>query len=363
MTMEDLLKQYSAFQPVFLQRGQGVEGTVLSIGEKEILLDLGAKSEAVLNRKEVTNEVKEGDKIQIYVVDLESESGQIIVSTNKNVKADTDKHGFSSSNRRDGKRRPSDRDNVWGRFVQLRDHKTQLSGTVTEVNKGGLIIEVDGIRGFLPSSQLSLNQKLDSDLTGQSLQLVVIEVDRANNRLIFSQKGLLELSSETFKEYKTGSKVVATIKSIQPFGVILEVANNIKGLVVISDLTWEKVEDPTRLFKVDQEVEAVVMSQDISLGKLNLSLKQLSEDPFTKVAEDYQIEDTITGIVTSITPQGVVVTLKAGVEGFIPSSKIEAGANYEVGKKVNLLVDSIDKNRRQILLSPLITTTKDLIYK
>lgn len=359
MTMEELLKQNSSSQPISLQRGQGVEGTVISVSDKEVLLDLGAKAEAVLNKKEAGIDVKEGDKLQVYVVELESESGQIIVSTNKNIKLDTGR----SPRDRDGKRKPSDRDNVWNKFIQLKDQKTQLSGTVTEVNKGGLIIEVDGIRGFLPSSQLSLNQTLEEELAGQSLQLVIIEVDRTNNRLIFSQKGLLQLTSEDLSNFKSGSKVKAVIKSLQPFGVVVKIDDKVKGLIAINDLSWEKVEDPKKLFKIDQEVEAAIINQDLSLGKLNLSLKQLSEDPFTKVASEYEVEDTVTGTIVSTTPQGVNVTLKDGVEGFIPASKLEDGIKYESGQKVNLLVDSIDKSRRQIVLSPLITTTKDLIYK
>lgn len=355
-TMEKLLASLEK-KPISLSRGQEVEGEVVAVADKEIILDLGAKSEGVLNKRDLLSlEVQSlniGDKIRAFVIDSESDSGQVILSTKQASPKLSGSRPHSAS---------------WNRFILARDHQTKLSGQVIEVNKGGLIIEIDGIRGFLPNSQVGfelISKAKDgmSSLAGENLTVGVIEVDINNNRLIFSQKG--QLSQEVKKkleEFEVGQKIKGKVIAVMPFGLFIDL-NGIGGLVFIGDVSWERQEDLNALFKIGQEIEAVVLSKDEDFGRVNLSIKQLQKDPLESIAEKYQADDVVKAIVSSVSDSGVVFKLEDGVEGFIPSSKLDTDSKYEVGQAVSVLVDSIDKSKRRVNLSPFVTTTKGLIYK
>ncbi len=166
---------------------------------------------------------------------------------------------------------------------------------------------------------------------------------------------------ENLKKYQVGQKATGKIVAVLPFGLVISV-DGMEGLVFISDVSWEKVEDLSTLFKVEQEVEVVVTGADTELGRLNLSIKQLTEDPFTKIKEKYQPDDVVKGEVVQISTEGVKIKLDSGIEGLIPASKM--GTNtYEAGKLVTVLVDNVDLRKRVINLAPMITSTTDLIYK
>ncbi len=201
------------------------------------------------------------------------------------------------------------------------------------------------------------------NLIGQTLSLNVIEVDPQDNKLIFSQRG--QVSDEVkdkLKEFKSGQKVPGKIVAVLPFGLVVDV-NGSEGLVFIADVSWEKVEDLSKMFKVGQDLQVSVMGIDEELGRLNLSLKQLVEDPFAKLVGKYPADEVVKGEVVSVSDAGVVFKLEESVEGLLPASKMEAGVSYEAGKSMNVLVDSVDAARRKINLAPFITTTEGLIYK
>lgn len=351
VTMEELLASQTK-KLITLFRGQQVEGEVIYTSDKEITLDLGAKSEGILQKKEINQDVKLGDKIKVFVSLPENESGQAVVSTNP-ISKQAASRGKGIS---------------WDKFIQAQNQKTKLSATVVEVNKGGLIVEVEGVRGFLPNSQVGFEllsksgQGMES-LIGQTLSLTVIEVDQGNNKLIFTQRGQVsDEARQKLKEFKVGTKAQGKIVAVLPFGLVVNIAGS-EGLVFISDVAWEKVEDLTQLFKVGQEIKVVVTGIDEDLGRLNLSIKQLTEDPFAKLVDKYPADEVVKGEVVSVTEAGVVFKLEEGVEGLLPAAKMEPGANYEVGKSMNVLVDSVDLQRRKILLAPFVTSTEGLIYK
>ncbi len=356
-TMEELLASQTK-KVIILSRNLEVEGTVVAINDREITLDIGAKSEGVLLARELPKEklstLKLGDKIKAYVATPENESGQTALSLTYQIKQS------SSSFRGRG---PN-----WQRFVQAQNQKSKLTGKVLEINKGGLIVEVEGSRGFLPNSQvgfelLSKAGKGMEDLIGQSLTITVIEIDQNNNKLIFSQRGqITEEVKQKLSGFKKDQKVKGKIVAVLPFGLVVNVEGS-EGLVFISDVSWEKVEDLSKLFKTGQEVEVKILGLDEDLGRLNLSIKQLFEDPFSALAEKYPTDEVIKGEVVSQTESGVVFKFKDGIEGLLPASKMESGTSYEPGKSMSLLVDSVDLQRRRINLVPFITSTEGLIYK
>lgn len=340
---------------ITLNRGQQVEGIIVYLTDKEITLDLGVKSEGILQRREVeSQELKAGDKLKVYVVQTENESGQVVTSMSPQMKT-------SDRGNRGG------RGIFWQKFIAAQNQKSKLSGKVLEVNKGGLIVEVDGVRGFLPNSQvgfelLSKASKGLQDLIDQSLNFTVIEIDQNDNRLIFSQRG--QVSDEVknkLKEFKAGDKIKGKIVAVLPFGLVVDV-NGSEGLVFISDVSWDKVEDLTKLYNVGNEVEVLITGLDEELGRLNLSIKQLSEDPFAKLAEKFPADEVVKGEVTGVSEDGISIKLD-GAEGFLASSKKDPDASYEVGKSMSFLVDGLDSRKRRVNLAPFVTSTAGLIYK
>ncbi len=335
-----------------LERGQEVQGEIIHVGDSEIILDLGNKAEGVLSIKEFPSEkqaeLKAGDKVTSYVVRTENESGQVVLELYKSSNA----RGKGSNVRLD-------------KFIAAQKNNQVLKGKGTEVNRGGLVVEIDRVRGFLPSSLVSLANAANlEDLIDKDIQVTVVEVDPGQNRLILAQK--VNVSDETkakLSKIKTGEKVEGAVSGVLSFGVIVGLPDKVDGLIHVSELSWEKVEDPSTIYKVGDKIEAQVVSVDLNNGRVNLSVKQLAADPFKDKAKDFEPDDVVKATVSRVTGQGIMLELAGGIEGFIPSSKLEADETYEIGKSMSCLVDSVDVQKRRINLAPFITSTKDLIYK
>lgn len=350
--MEKLLA--SQQKPIKLFRGQEIEGEVVATSDKEITLDLGTKSEGIIPTRDISqdqlNSLKIGDKLKAFVIVSENESGQVVLGSHPSFPTSTKGRGVR-----------------WSKFTQAQNQKSKLSGKVLEVNKGGLIIEVGGTRGFLPTSQIGFELISKTaggleKLIGQTINVNVIEVSEDNNKLIFSQRG--QVSEELLtrlKDFKKDQRISGKVAAILPFGLIVE-TNGVEGLIFIADVSWEKVEDLSS-FSVGQEIEASVLGVDQDFGRLNLSLKLLSEDPFTKLASNFQADEVVKGEVISISDNGIIIRLDGGVEGLIPTLKMDPDESYEAGKSLTLLVDSVDTQRRRINLAPFVTSTEGLIYK
>lgn len=364
--MEQLLA--SAPKPINLARGQQTEGEVLVKSEKEFILALGGKAEGLLPHREFSPEnlekVKVGDKLKVFVIENETQSGQLILSLEP-LPAPVRMMG--------GKRFGGGLD--FSKFKSAQNQKTKLQGKVLEINKGGLIVEVSGIRGFLPNSQVGfeLIQKAASKsqsgadplsaLAGENLSVQVIEVDERNNRVIFSQKGQVSPEvKEALKKFEAGQKVNGKIVAVLPFGLVVDV-NGVEGLVFVGDVSWDKVEDLAKLYKIGQELDMSVLGRDEDLGRLNLSIKALSDDPFSKLTEKYPTDEVVKAEVTAVEVAGISFKLSDGTPAFMASSKVDLAANYEVGKSLTMLVDSIDNRRRVVNLAPFVTSTADLMYK
>ena len=357
---------------VNLYRNKEVEGEVVFISDKEIILDLGTKSEGVISRRDFSEtqlkDLKVGSKLKAYVYMSENEHGQAVLSLQRQTMTHLEgaKAHLRGGRARGGKGRGG-RFADWSKFVSAQNQKSKLQGTVIEVNKGGLMVEVSGTRGFLPNSQVGFEllskagEGMDR-LIGQDLTVTVIEVDQDNNKLIFSERG--QVSDEVQKKlqgFKSGQKAKGKVVAILPFGLVVNVDGS-EGLVFISDVSWEKVDDLSKLYQVGDEIEVLVTGLDQELGRLNLSIKQLVEDPFAKLAEKYPADEVVKGEAVSVTEAGVAVKLD-GIEGLLPAAKMDPDTVYEVSQTVTLLVDSVDVQRRKVNLAPFVTSTTGLIYK
>lgn len=357
LTMADLLaSQVQTAKPFGLTRGQEVEGTVIEIFKNDIILDLGTKAEGVLLKRDLPEEtvknLKTGDKVMTFVVFPENDSGQVVLGLNRI----TSKKGTQSSPKFD-------------KFNSALKNNQVLTGKGIEVNRGGLIVEVNGVRGFLPSSQVSLSQASNLDeLVGKELQVTVIEVDSSQNRLIFSQKtNVSEDVKSKLSKIKIGDEVEGDVAAVLQFGIFVTLEGSglsaVEGLVHISEISWEKIEDPSALFKVGDKVKAKVISTDANTGRVNLSIKQLQKDPFVMQVKNLAPDDVVKGTVAKVSSMGVHLTLENGAEGLVPASKLEHEASYKPGDSKTFLIDYIDIPKRRVNLAPFLTSTKDLIYK
>lgn len=352
-TMEELLAQTET-QIKVPQKGDVTEGTVSEITKKMVIVDVGGKTEGVVTDKEFeiakdfVEELQVGDKIAVYVISAENDRGQILLSLKK---AAVDKK--------------------WDTFIKAMETGEAVEVKGVEVNKGGMIVIASGIRGFVPTSQFG------KQYSGKLIQLInkkfpvkVIEVDREKNRLIFSERhiseqSLIEQRNAALQHIQVGQTVSGTVSAVMPFGlfVTIEVAidgqeqkGSVEGLVHISEMSWTKVDDPHTLFKVGDTVSVKVLGVDQAAGKLNLSIKRLSDDPWSTVVERYPVGEVFSGKISRIESFGIFVNFEEGIDGLIHVSKLLSLDEHKVGDKISVTIESVEPEKRRMSLSPVLTT-------
>src|SRR3989344_8284210 len=354
-TMADLMASLDK-KHISFSRGEEIKGEIVQISESEVIVDLGGKSEGALNKRdflpEQLEELKIGSEIKAFVLTPENESGQVILSLFRAVQ---------------GGKRAEEQAKKWQKFITAQQRQTTLLGRVIEVNKGGLMVEIDSstalrVRGFVPSSQVSLKSVagFTGELAGQELKLKVIEIDPGDNRLVLTARAeLSDDEQKSFSGVKSGDKVSGEVVAVAPFGLFVNVDGppaslgeqgealraGLEGVIFATELSWtpfdsfDKTQDGSAQgkdeekpeFKVVDKVEAKVIGKDENLGRLNLSLRQMQEDPFTALAENFQVDDVVSGTVKEITTAGISVALEKGVEGLVPAAKVDQGNPYTVG--------------------------------
>ena len=326
------------------KRGDKIEGVVSSIAGREVLIDIGGKMEGIVGEKEwdevkgIVATLKAGDRVLTNVISPENEKGQMILSIRQAMQT-----------------------NRWQAFDDLLKSGEVVTVRPLEVNKGGLLADYSGIRGFVPTSQLSAEHgKNPGALLNKTLQVKVIEVDKAQNRLVFSEKAITAAAEKEarialLKDLKLGKEYVGKVTDVVNYGLLVALENGVEGLVHISEIAWEKTTDLSAKYKIGDEVKVMAVSINDADGKLNLSVKQLTPDPFTKASQNYKVEDKVKGKISHISNLGVYMTLEKGVEGLIPISKLPAGKSYEVGDEVTATVEAIDTKLRKITLTPVLT--------
>ena len=364
-----------------LRRNQEVTGKVVSVSHQEVLVDIGAKSEGVLSGRELTaaadlvSDLSVGDLLEATVLYPENDAGQVVLSLRK----------LSGEKR-------------WKELEEKKENHEDIDILALEVNRGGGICEYLRIRGFLPASQLLETPSRLEDLIGKTLKAGVIEVDKQSNRLILSQKQPekkdLKEVVKLLSRVKIGQKISGVVTAVLPFGIFVEVdvkkeigrsgdqvvrkakksepddlntqkpdnLSKFEGLVHISEISWEKVEDPAKYFKVGDKTEVMVIAKEEETGRLNLSIKQLSEDPFLEISKDYTKDEEVKGTISRVTPYGVIVELSRGIEGLIHISKIPPNENFDVGQSVDCTVEAVDTRSRKISLVPM-ARAKPVLYR
>ncbi|HCI78210.1 MAG TPA: 30S ribosomal protein S1 [Ktedonobacter sp.] len=353
--MEALLASTSA--PINIKRGDVVEGVIVRIDQDEVLVDIGLKSEGVLPAKELPSngygsmpELQRDQKVLVYVVQPETQEGHAILSLKRaNV------------------------ERQWRIAEEQYKNGELLKAKVIDYNKGGLIVDVAGIRGFVPISQI-LNLKREEVASGgesqetaaklqsmkdKELQLKIIEINRARNRLILSERLAVQewrqrRREELLDELKPGEVRKGIVSNLANFGAFVDLGGA-DGLVHISQLAWSRVNHPNEVLHVGQEVEVQVLSVDKDKKKIALSIKRAEVDPWTTVAQRYQVGQVVTGVVTKIAPFGAFARIEDGIEGLIHLSELTPGQDprgvLHEGAQLQLRILRIDAERRRLGLS------------
>jgi small subunit ribosomal protein S1 len=344
ITMDDLLKEEDVKQ---LTQGEVVDGKVLTLRKHEALIDLGPLGIGLVPRREIgfSRSLNEGDTVTASVVDAELDNGYSLLSLRKAAK-----------------------DRGWDEVARIVEAGDVIDVTPYDANRGGLLIEFEGVRGFLPVSQLSAEhyprvggadkdeilQRLNS-LVGQTIKVRILDVDRKASKLIFSEKeAVKEGLAERFEKLAVGDKVNGVVTGVVDFGVFVNV-EGIEGLVHISEISWERVNNPSDYVKVGQTIEAKIIS--IDKDRLSLSMKQLSADPWLKEVDQFKKGDEIEGTVTRITPFGAFVQISPAVEALVHISELGEGGEadpekvFTLNERKNFKVLDIDKESRKISLS------------
>jgi len=343
--------------PINIKRGDVVEGMIVRIDQDEILVDIGLKSEGVLSTKELPatgygsfNELHLNDKVLVYVIQPETSEGHAVLSLKR---ANTERQ--------------------WRIAEEQYKNGELLKAKVIDFNKGGLIVDVAGIRGFVPISQI-LNLKREEVAAGgenqetaaklqamkdKELQLKIIEINRARNRLILSERLAVQewrqrRREELLDELKPGEVRKGVVSNLANFGAFVDLGGA-DGLVHISQLAWSRVNHPSEVLHVGQEVEVQVLSVDKDKKKIALSIKRAEVDPWTTVEQRYTPGHMVTGVVTKIAPFGAFARIEDGIEGLIHLSELPSGVDPKTvlheGAQLQLRILRIDAERRRLGLS------------
>ncbi len=344
-------EDYTYKRPKF---GDIVQGVVVRAAPHEVLVDIGTKSEAIIAPKEVEELAREGrrpqlgDEILAYVIKSEDQEGLTVLSV---------------------ARAQEERD--W------RDAETQqkadavIEAPVAGYNKGGLIVRVGKIRGFVPASQLEIaargrgeRELTEADLaaqTGKKLKLKIIEIDRARNRLILSERVAMrevrrDAKARLLEEIKEGDVRTGTVTSIADFGVFVDLGG-LDGLIHVSELSWSKIQNPNELVKVGDPVQVQVLGIDRNKNRIALSIKRLTPEPWTTIEDRYQIGQLVNGTITKLASFGAFARVDDGIEGLIHVSELsDKRVNHpkevvKEGETYQLRVIKIDSAKRRLGLS------------
>lgn len=345
ITMDDLLTQ-AGDSVKQLTVGETVDGTVLSVKKHEILIDLGPLGVGLVPRREVSlsKNYNVGDSVIASVIDTELEDGYSLLSLRKAAK-----------------------DRGWDEVMAKLESGEIITVVPYDANRGGLLVEYEGIRGFLPVSQLSAEhyprvgssdkdeilQRLNS-LVKKDIKARILDADRKANKLIFSEKeAVKEGLAERFQKLAIGDTVTGVVTGVVDFGVFVNV-EGIEGLIHISEISWERVNNPSDYVKVGQTIEAKIIA--IDKERLSLSKKQLTKDPWLDEVEQFKPGEKVEGTVTRITPFGAFVQLSPAVEALVHVSELGGDGTdpekvFTLNERKEFTVLDIDKENRKISLS------------
>ncbi|MBK9307636.1 MAG: 30S ribosomal protein S1 [Nitrospira sp.] len=325
-----------------LEEGTITEGRVVAQTKDKVVVDIGYKSEGMIPRDHFSSEelenLKIGDRLQVYIEECEDADGNLVLSKEK-----------------------ADKMKIWEELETLYKDEKSIEGKIVSRIKGGMMVDI-GVKAFLPGSQIDLHPVRDLDgLVGKVFPLKIIKINHRRGNVVVSRRVLLEETRDkkrqtTLATLKEGQLIQGTVKNITDYGSFIDLGG-IDGLLHITDMSWGRVGHPSELFTVGDKVEVAVLKYDRETGRISLGLKQKTADPWTNVAGKYPIGTRVRGRVVSLTDYGAFVELEPGVEGLVHVSEMSwthevrhPSRVVSVGDQVEAAVLNVDPASRKISL-------------
>ncbi len=324
-----------------IQEHEVVEGTVISIDKKEVVVNIGYKSDGIIPASEFryNPDLKVGDKVEVYVEDQEDKKGQLVLSHKK--------ARLSKS---------------WELINKAMDDNEVIQGYIKCRTKGGMIVDVFGIEAFLPGSQIDVHPIRDYDMfVGKTMEFKVVKINQEFRNVVVSHKALIEAELEAQKKeiishLEKGQVLEGTVKNITSYGVFVDLGG-VDGLVHITDLSWGRVSDPHEVVQLDQKINVVILDFDEEKKRIALGLKQLTPHPWDSLDPNLKVGDHVKGKVVVIADYGAFVEIQPGVEGLIHVSEMSwsqhlrsAQEFLHVGDEVEAVILSLDRQERKMSL-------------
>ncbi len=343
-TMEEYLDQEEASSKR-LAHGDIIDGVVVRVDPDEVLVDVGSKSEGVISSRELgtkeagTPDLQAGDRIKVFVLQPENEDGNVVLSL-----------------------RRARAESVWLKAQDKQVSGELMEAEVREQNKGGLIVNILGLRGFLPTSQVSRSYSANlQELVNQRIGVKILEVNRKRNRLIVSQKAAFDEDrarqrTELFDRLKVGDDVRGKVSGLTSYGAFVNLGAA-DGLIHISELSWDRVANVGDVLQVGQDIDVRVIKLDPETSRISLSLRQLGQDPWDHIEKRYPPGAIIEGEVTKTKKYGAFLQIGDGIEGLLHISELawehveHTEDVVQVGQTLRVRVLQADRARRRISLS------------
>ena len=344
LTMEDLLREDQNSIRA-LAHGDIVDGVVVRVDPDEVLVDIGAKSEGIISNRELSARgetpvtLNSGDQVKVYIIQPEDEHGNVVLSLRK-----------------------ARAEGIWQAVAEKELEGEILDAEVREQNKGGLIVNIMGLRGFLPSSQVARQFSGNlMELVGTKIPVKILEVNRKRNRLIVSQRAAQDEDrarqrEELFEKLKVGDVITGKVSGVTSYGAFVNLGGA-DGLIHISELSWDRINNVSDVLTVGDELSVKVIKLDPELSRISLSLRQMSQDPWDTIEQQFPPGKAVPGIVTKTKKYGAFLQIADGVEGLLHISELSwdhverTEDVLKVGEEVEVMVLSADKVRRRISLS------------
>ena len=321
-----------------------VAGNVVSVTKDNILIDVGLKSEGKIPMSEFTRvgketEIKIGDKIDVYVDNLDDKNGEIRLSREKAIKQAS-----------------------WNELEKSFKDGEKIVGVPYSKVKGGLSVDVNGVTAFLPGSQINNKPiKNTNELLNKPTEMIILKMDKIRGNIVVSRKAIIEeerkeARDELISNIKEGSSIKGTIKNLTDYGAFIDLGG-MDGLVHIRDITWDRINHPNEFLKIGEEIETVVLKFDEETKRLSLGIKQLTPDPWENLEKKFTVGEQYTGNISAITDYGAFVKLGSNIEGLIHNQdlswtkkNIHASKILNLNDEVTIKIIEIDKEKRRISL-------------
>ncbi len=327
-----------------IEEGAMLSGKVLAIKPDGVIVDIGYKSEGFVHIEEFTEEelrsLKPGEQIEVYVENISNSEGIVSLSKERASKI-----------------------KIWEVLEKAVQDGSLVEGTVTEKTKGGLTVDIGGVKAFLPGSQIDIKITRDLDgLIGEKMKCKVLKINNKRSNVIVSRRAVLEeervrKKGETISTLKEGALLEGTVKNITDYGVFVDLGG-IDGLLHISDISWGRINHPSEFFAIGDKIEVIVLKYDEANERITLGYKQKNPDPWADVLEKYPVGQKVKGKIVSITDYGAFIGLEEGLEGLVHISEIDWASRLKhpsrylsIGETVEAVVLKVDREERKLSLS------------